>query len=84
MCWSWKRSLGFPIGAVWDTLKGMWQGRNVLRSLKGQRALPFIILVRTWENLLAGHRILIEDRIVHLVAGRGLVFQPIPESGDPA
>lgn len=84
MCWSWKRSLGFPIGAVWNTLKGMWRGRNVQRSLKGQRALPFIILVRTWENLLAGHRILIEDRIVQLVVGIGLVLQPIPESGEPS
>ena len=81
MCWSWKRSLGFPLGAVWNTLKGMWRNRNSLRVLRGEKELPWIILLRTWENLLAGHSVLVGDRIVQLVVGTGLVFLPVEETG---
>lgn len=76
MCWSWKRSLGFPLGGVWNTLKTSWRQRNALRTMKGQSGLPFIVLIRTWENLLAGEPILFADRIVQLMAGTGLVFDP--------
>ncbi len=82
MCWSWKRSLGFPIGAVWNTLKTSWRQRNAYRTLKGQTPLPFIILIRTWENLLAGHPVLIADKVVQFILGIGLVFLPIGEAED--
>ncbi len=82
MCWSWKRSLGFPLGAVWNTLKGMWRNRNAMRVLQGQSELPWITLLRTWENLLAGHPILIADKVVQLVVGTGLVFLPIEGTGE--
>jgi len=36
-----------------------------------------LVLVKTWEDLLAGHPILLEERIVKLVLGRGLVLTPI-------
>jgi len=76
MCWSWKRSLGFPLGGVWNTLKACWRQRNALRTMNGQTGLSFIVLIRTWENLLAGQPILFADRIVQLVVGTGLVFDP--------
>ncbi|MEO8340401.1 MAG: hypothetical protein ABI604_11905 [Nitrospirota bacterium] len=38
-----------------------------------QPELPMLILIRTWEELLAGQSILMGDRIVRLVVGRGLV-----------
>lgn len=81
MCWSWKRSLGFPLGAVWNTLKKMWLGRNAIRTIQGQPPLPFIILIRTWENLLAGYPVLVADRIVQLRVGIGLIFLPIEQAG---
>jgi hypothetical protein len=68
---------------VWSTLKGMWQVRNHLRCTEGQRPLPFVVLIRTWENLLAGHRVLIAGRIVQLVVETGLVFLPLDEGGTP-
>ena len=74
MSWSWKRSLGFPIGAVWGVLRKQWQNRNALRIMGLQPALPMLILIRTWEDLLAGQAILMGERIVQLVVGRGLVF----------
>lgn len=44
LCWSWKNSLRFPPGAVWNTLKGMWRNRNALRAHQGQSPLPWITL----------------------------------------
>ena len=73
MSWSWKRSLGFPLGAVWGVLRKMWQKKNLLRMMNLQPALPMLILIRTWEDLLAGHEILVGDRTVQLIVGRGLV-----------
>jgi hypothetical protein len=84
MCWSWKRSLGFPIGVAWHALKTSWRHRSAMRILHGQTPLPFMILIRTWENLLAGQRVLLGDRIVQLIVGSGLTFQPTPESGGTA
>lgn len=81
MCWSWKRSLGFPLGAVWNALKSMWQKRNSIRTMRRQRLLPRVVLFRTWENLLAGHPILIADSIVQLIVGQGLIFEPLGETG---
>lgn len=77
MCWSWKRSLGFPLGAVWGVLRKMWHSRNVMRLMKSQGEVPMLVLVKTWEDLLAGHPVLLEDRIVQLVVGRGLVLTPV-------
>lgn len=73
MSWSWKRSLGFPMGAVWGVLRKQWQNRNFLRVMGRQPELPMLILIRTWEDLLSGQAILMGDRIVQLVVGRGLV-----------
>jgi hypothetical protein len=28
MCWSWKRSLGFPIGTMWEELRNQWHTQN--------------------------------------------------------
>jgi hypothetical protein len=36
-----------------------------------------LVLLKTWEDLLAGHPILIEERIVQLIVGRGLVLTPV-------
>ena len=77
MCWSWKRSLGFPIGAVWNTLRKIWQNRNRVRVMRSQREVPMLVLVKTWEDLLTGHPILLEERIVKLVLGQGLVLTPV-------
>lgn len=77
MCWSWKRSLGFPLGAVWGVLRKLWSNANVVRILRSQREVPMLVLLKTWEDMLAGHPILIEDRIVQLIVGRGLVFTPV-------
>ncbi len=73
MSWSWKRSLGFPIGAVWGVLRKQWQKKNSLRIMNMQPELPMLILIRTWEELLAGQAILMGDRVVQLIVGRGLV-----------
>jgi hypothetical protein len=51
----------------------MWQKKNALRVMEMQPELPMLILIRTWEDLLAGQAILMGDRIVQLVVGRGLV-----------
>jgi hypothetical protein len=77
MCWSWKRSLGFPLGAVWGVLRKLWSNANVVRILRSQREVPMLVLLKTWEDLLAGHPILVEERIVQLIVGRGLVFTPV-------
>ena len=77
MCWSWKRSLGFQLGVVWDTLKRQWRGRNFVRMMRGEAALPWCILLRTWENLLAGHAVLLGGAVVQLVVGRGLLIDEL-------
>jgi hypothetical protein len=74
MSWSWKRSMGFPLGAVWEILRKEWQTQSALRTMKGQRGLPKAILFRTWENLLAGHAVMFRGAFVQLIVGRGLVM----------
>ncbi len=53
---------------------------NALLKRRGRKATTSPCL-RTWENLLAGHPVLIADKIVQLVVGTGLVFLPIEETG---
>lgn len=77
MSWSWKRSLGFPLGSMWESLRKSWQSQNVWREIRGQRALPRIILFRTWENLLSGEAILLNGYIVQLIVGKGLVVERV-------
>lgn len=77
MCWSWKRSLGFPLGAVWEILKKQWRVRNSVRVIQGERELPIVVLLRTWENLLAGHAVWLGEIVVQLVLGRGLVINAV-------
>ena len=81
MCWSWKRSLGFPVGAVWNILRTVWKNRNAVRMMRSQKEVPMLVLVKTWEDLLAGHPVLLQERIVQLVVGRGLVFTPPSQGG---
>jgi hypothetical protein len=81
MCWSWKRSLGFPLGGVWTLFKQAWRQRNGLRALNGQSALPFQIVMRTWENLLAGDPVWLGGCIVRLIVGEGLLYQEADELG---
>lgn len=45
--------------------------------MRSQPEVPMLVLVKTWEDLLAGHSILIEEQIVKLVLGRGLVLTPV-------
>ncbi len=52
----------------------MWHNRNAIRFMRMQPALSMqFVLIRTWEDLLAGQTILVGDSIVQLVVGRGLV-----------
>jgi hypothetical protein len=51
----------------------MWQNRNAIRFMRMQPALSMLVLIRTWEDLLAGQTILVGDSIVQLVVGHGLV-----------
>jgi hypothetical protein len=74
MCWSWKRSLGFPIGLFWEQLRKQWSDRNAFRLVRGEREIPRIVLYKTWEDLLAGHAVLLDGVILQLVLGKGLTW----------
>ena len=30
MCWSWKRSLGFPMSTLWEEMRNQWSSRNAV------------------------------------------------------
>ena len=36
MCWSWKRSLGFPMSTLWEEMRNQWSSRNVFRRIRGE------------------------------------------------
>ena len=73
MCWSWKRSLGFPIGKMWEEMRNQWHSRNVFRRIQGQIEVPRLVFLKTWEDLLSGHAIWFNGGIVQLVLGKGLI-----------
>ncbi|MBK8379959.1 MAG: hypothetical protein IPL14_19200 [Nitrospira sp.] len=72
MCWSWKRSLGFPMSTLWEEMRNQWSSRNVFRRIRGELEIPRIVLVKTWEDLLAGHAILYNGFVLQLTLGKGL------------
>ena len=72
MCWSWKRSLGFPMSTLWEEMRNQWSSRNVFRRIRGELEIPRVVLVKTWEDLLAGHAILYNGFILQLILGKGL------------
>ena len=74
MCWSWKRSLGFPIGTLWEDMRKQWQTRNLYCRMRGQLEVPRIVLLKTWEDLLAGHTIWLNGVLLKLVLGKGLLW----------
>jgi hypothetical protein len=74
MCWSWKRSLGFPISKMWEELRQQWSDRNAYRRIRGEIEIPRLVLYRTWEDLLAGHAIVLNGVILQLVLGKGLFW----------
>ncbi len=76
MCWSWKRSLGFPIRKMWEEMRQQWSDRNAYRRRHGEIEIPRVVLYRTWEDLLAGHAILLNGVILQLVLGKGLTWSP--------
>jgi hypothetical protein len=76
MCWSWKRSLGFPISKMWEEMRQQWSDRNGYRRIRGEVEIPRVVLYRTWEDLLAGHAILLNGVILQLVLGKGLTWSP--------
>ena len=77
MCWSWKRSLGYPISRLWEEMWNQWVGRNVLRRIRGEMEIPRIVFIKTWEDLLSGHPIRFSGTILQLVLGKGLVYQEV-------
>ncbi|MBK8379490.1 MAG: hypothetical protein IPL14_16655 [Nitrospira sp.] len=40
MCWSWKRSLGFPIGKMWEEMRNQWQTQNIYLRIRKQIEVP--------------------------------------------
>jgi hypothetical protein len=77
MCWSWKRSLGFSIGKLWEAMRKEWQAQNVYRRIRNQVEVPRIVLFKTWEDLLSGHPIWFNNTILQLVFGKGLIWSPL-------
>ena len=77
MCWSWKRSLGFPIGKMWEEMRNQWQTQNIYRRIRKQIEVPRIVFLKTWEDLLSGHPIWFSNTILQLVLGKGLVWSPL-------
>jgi hypothetical protein len=61
MCWSWKRSLGFPMSTLWEEMRNQWSSRNAFRRIRGEIEIPRVVLFKTWEDLLAGHAIWLTD-----------------------
>lgn len=76
MCWSWKRSLGFPISKMWEEMRQQWSDRNAYRRIRGEIEIPRLVLYRTWEDLLAGHAVLLNGVNLQLVLGKGLTWSP--------
>ncbi|HNK76274.1 MAG: hypothetical protein K1X60_00555 [Nitrospira sp.] len=74
MCWSWKRSLGFPMSTLWEEMRNQWSSRNAFRRIRGEIEIPRVVLFKTWEDLLAGHAIWFDGFILQLVLGKGLTF----------
>jgi hypothetical protein len=74
MCWSWKRSLGFPMSTLWEEMRNQWSSRNAFRRIRGEIEIPRVVLFKTWEDLLAGHAIWFDGFILQLVLGKGLIF----------
>ncbi len=77
MCWSWKRSLGFPISRLWEEMRHQWSTRNAYRRIRGEIEIPRIVFIKTWEDLLSGHPIWFSGTILQLVLGKGLVYQEV-------
>jgi hypothetical protein len=77
MCWSWKRSLGFPISRLWEEMRHQWSPRNAYRRIRGEIEIPHIVFIKTWEDLLSGHPIWFSGTILQLVLGKGLVCQEV-------
>ena len=77
MCWSWKRSLGFPISRLWEEMRHQWSTRNAYRRIRGEIEIPKIVFLKTWEDLLSGHPIWFSGTILQLVLGKGLVYQEV-------
>ncbi len=74
MCWSWKRSLGFPMSTLWEEMRKQWSSRNAFRRIRGEIEIPRVVLFKTWEDLLAGQAIWFDGFILQLVLGKGLTF----------
>ncbi|MCS6316660.1 MAG: hypothetical protein H8K05_02530 [Nitrospira sp.] len=47
MCWSWKRSLGFPISRLRKEMRSQWSTRNVYRWIKGDIEIHQIVFLKT-------------------------------------
>ena len=77
MCWSWKRSLGFPISRLWEEMRHQWSTRNAYRRIRGEIEIPKIVFLKTWEDLLSGQPIWFSGTILQLVLGKGLVYREV-------
>jgi hypothetical protein len=59
---------------MWEELRNQWHTQNLYRRIRGQIEVPRIVFLKTWEDLLAGHTILLNGVLLKLVLGKGLLW----------
>ena len=61
------------MSTLWEEMRNQWSSRDVFRRIRGELEIPRVVLLKTWEDLLAGHAILYNGFILQLVLGKGLI-----------